>query len=144
MFLVQHHLFAASDHVEWPGSEPRNPWAQAFRWIRNNTPQDAYFALDPNYTSLPDADEQGFRAAARRSMMADANKDGGAVSMFPLLANQWERQVTARRGWRTFALADFERLKGDYQVDWVVVSQPGVSGLVCPYHNPTILVCRIP
>jgi hypothetical protein len=144
MFLVQRQLFPASDHVEWPGARGRNPWVQAFRWVRGNTPQDAYFALDPHYTSLPQADEQGFRAVARRSMMADANKDAGAVSMFPLLAEQWERQVTARRGWRTFALSDFERLKDNYQVGWVIVTQPGVSGLACPYHNSTVLVCRIP
>jgi hypothetical protein len=144
MFLAQRLLFPASEHLEWPGSERRNPWVQAFRWVRGNTPQDAYFALDPHYTSLPKADEQGFRAVARRSMMADANKDAGAVSMFPLLAQQWERQVTARRGWRSFVLSDFERLKDDYQVGWVIVTQPGVSGLACPYQNSAVLVCRIP
>ena len=47
MFLAQRALFPASAHIEWPGAAPKNPWAQAFVWVRENTPVDAVFALDP-------------------------------------------------------------------------------------------------
>jgi len=30
------------------GRAPHNPWVQAFEWIRRNTPENAYFAMDPN------------------------------------------------------------------------------------------------
>ena len=47
MYFAQRQVFPASAHIEWPGAQPRNPWAQAFEWIRANTPVDALFALDP-------------------------------------------------------------------------------------------------
>ena len=40
--------------------------------------------------------------------------------------------------------ADFERLKGQFGVDWVVVSYPAVPGLDCRWHNGTVAVCRVP
>jgi hypothetical protein len=144
MFLAQRQLFAASDHVEWPGTKSRNPMEQAFRWVKHNTPENAYFALDPDYMGRSPDDEQGFRAIARRSMLADANKDAATASLFPELSEEWERQVNARHGWRSFQLADFERLKTGYGVDWAIVAQPGVAGLQCPYRNAAALVCRIP
>ncbi len=81
MYLAQRQLFPASAHIEWPGGAPRNPWAQAFDWIRDNTPTDALFALDPQHMDLPGEDEIGFRARAQRSMLADAVKDKGATTM---------------------------------------------------------------
>jgi hypothetical protein len=92
---------------------------------------------------LPGEDEHGFRAIAQRSMLADAITDSGAVSMFPPLAGAWVDQVTAQRGWERFQRADFLRLKERYGVNWVVVAQPGVAGMACPYANTALLVCRI-
>ena len=85
----------------------------------------------------------GFRAIAERSMLADNGKDSGAVSMFPALAGEWSEQVEAMRGWKQFQRADFARLKARYRVDWVVLQQPGTRGLICPYQNDLILVCRV-
>ena len=143
MWLTQRDLFAASQHLELPWTAPRNAWAQAFDWVRHNTPENAYFALDPESHRLPGEDEHGFRAMAQRSMLADDGKDSGAVSMFPALAAEWSEQMNAELGWENFKLADFERLKRRYGVDWVVVAQPGVPGLTCPFQNRRLLVCRI-
>jgi hypothetical protein len=143
MAVAQVRLFPESSHLEWPWQGPRNAWAAGFEWVRTNTPQDAYFALDPDYERLPGEDEHGFRAIARRSMLADNGKDSGAVSMFPMLAREWSEQVNARRGWKQFARADFLKLKARFGVDWVVLQKPAVAGLACPYQNDHILVCRI-
>jgi hypothetical protein len=143
MFLAQRSLFPESAHVEWPGAAQRNPWAQAFIWVRQTTPTDAVFALDPLHMRIPGEDTQGFRAIAQRSMLADAIKDSGAVSMFPPLAEEWFRQVQAQSGWKQFQLQDFRRLQAEYGVGWVVVQQPGVAGLDCPYQNSAVLVCRL-
>ena len=143
MCLTQLQLFPATPHVEWPWAAPRNPWMQAFVWIRHHTPENAYFALPPDYATQPQEDWQGFRAVARRSMLADDGKDSGAVSMFPALAGQWDAQVRASRGWRQFQRADFQRLKSRYGVDWVVLARPAAASLPCPYHNDLLLVCRI-
>jgi len=143
MFFAQRSLFANSAHVEWPGAAPKNPWAQAFIWIRENTPADAMFALDPKHMSIAGEDAQGFRAIAQRSMLADALKDSGAVSMFPPLAEEWYRQVSAESDWRHFQAADLRTLGAKYGVGWVVLQQPGVSGLACPYQNSAVLVCRV-
>jgi hypothetical protein len=143
MFLAQRALFPASAHIEWPGASPKNQWAQAFEWIRINTPRDAIFALDPFHMNIPGEDANGFRAIAQRSMLADAVKDGGAVTMFPPMAEEWLKQVQAQSGWKTFHAQDFRRLKADYGVNWVVLQQPGVAGLDCPYQNPAVFVCRV-
>ena len=143
MALAQVQLFPDSRHLEWPWGSPGNSWVEGFEWIRTNTPQSAYFALDPDYERLPGEDVHGFRAIAQRSMLADNGKDSGAVSMFPALAGEWSEQVEARRGWKQFERADFERLKARYLVDWVVLEQPGTRGLNCPYQNDRILVCRV-
>jgi hypothetical protein len=143
MFASQLMLFPSSAHVEWPSARPKNRWVEAFQWVRENTPNNAIFALDPNYMSIPGEDEQGFRAVAGRSSIADAVKDSGAVSMFPLMADEWWRQVQAQSGWNQFQLQDFRRLQGQYGINWVVLQQPGRFGLSCPYHNEAVLVCRL-
>jgi hypothetical protein len=143
MFLAQRALFPASAHIEWPYALPKNQWVQAFQWIQSNTPGDAVFALDPFHMSIPGEDANGFRAIAQRSMLADAVKDSGAVTMFPPLAEEWLRQVQAQRGWKTFQSQDFRRLKQEYGVNWIVLQQPGIAGMDCPFQNATLLVCRV-
>jgi hypothetical protein len=144
MFVAQRALFPASTHIEWPGVAPGNPWAQAFVWIRQNTPVDAIFAIDPEHMHLDGEDEIGFRSLAERSRLADWVKDNGAVSMFPPLANVWWEQIQAQTPWKDFQLKDFLGLKKRYGVDWVVLQQPGVAGLDCEYQNSAVRVCRIP
>ncbi|HYM74913.1 MAG TPA: hypothetical protein VE377_02955 [Candidatus Dormibacteraeota bacterium] len=143
MFAAQRALFPASAHAEWPGRAPKNPWAQAFVWIRTNTPTDAIFAMDPDTMRLPGEDAIGFRCIAQRSRMADTVKDGGAVSMFPPLGEEWWAQVQAQTPWKNFQASDFRRLGDKYGVSWVVVQQPGVAGLACAYQNAVVRVCRV-
>ena len=142
MFVTQRMLFPTDAHIEWPGAGSRNQWVEAFFWIRDNTPVNAIFALDPYYMEIPGEDEQGFRVIARRSRTADAVKDSGAVSMFPEMADEWWRQVQAQSGWRNLDPAQFQRLQAEYGVTWIVLQQPGIGGLECPYHNQVVLVCR--
>jgi hypothetical protein len=144
MFAAQRSVFASSAHVEWPGLPAKNPWAQAFFWIRENTPIDAVFALDPHYMNLPGEDAIGFRCLARRSRLADAIKDNGVVSMFPPMAEKWWEQVQDQTLWKDFQAADFGRLRKKYGLTWIVVQQPGVAGVECPYQNAAVRVCRLP
>lgn len=143
MFVAQRALFPKSAHVEWPGRAPKNPWAQAFVWIRENTPVHAVFSLDPGYMHIAGEDEIGFRCLAQRSRLVDAVKDNGVVSMFPQLAAEWWTQVQAQSPWKNFQAADFERLKRKFGVGWVVLEQPGVAGLECQYQNGTVRVCQL-
>jgi hypothetical protein len=143
MFLAQRALFPASHQVEWPGVAPRNPWAQAFLWIRQNTPVDAVFTLDPEYMHIAGEDEIGFRCLAQRSRLADGVKDNGVVSMFPTLADEWWTQVQAQTPWKSFRAEDFSHLRKIYGANWVVVQQPGVDGLDCVYQNQAVRVCRV-
>jgi hypothetical protein len=144
MLVVQRALFPASAHIEWPGVAPKNEWAQAFVWVRRNTPVDAVFALDPDFMQIKGEDTTGFRCLAQRSRLADLSKDSGAVSMFPPLAEEWWTQVQAQTPWKSFRSDDFLRLKKKYGASWVVVQQPGVPGLDCAYQNTAVRVCRIP
>ncbi len=137
-------MFDGSPHLELPGVKSTNPWLQSFAWIRMNTPTDAYFAMDPHYLAAPGEDYHSFRALAERSQLADAIKDTAVVTQVPELGPAWDRQVTAQAGWNHFALADFERLKNDFGVNWVLVSYPAPVGLACRWHNDTLAVCQIP
>jgi len=145
MFYAQRVLFPASAHIEWPGSKPRNPWVQAFEWVRDNTPPDAIFALDPYYMSIEGEDENGFRDVAQRSKLADWSTDAGAVTMFPPMAEEWLEQVQAQSGWTKFRIQDFRQLRARYGVNWVVLQlqQPGVGDLQCPYENKAVKVCSV-
>jgi hypothetical protein len=144
MFAAQRLEFNSSDHLELPGRTSANPWLQAFAWVRQNTPTDAYFALDPEYLAAPEEDYHSFRAMAERSQLADNIKDTSVVTLVPELDEVWMRQVEAQNGWSHFQLADFERLKAEFGVDWVLVSYPQPAGLNCRWHSNVLSVCQIP
>jgi len=143
MFVAQRQLFPATAHIEWPWAAPKNQWEQAFLWIRQNTPSDATFAIDPFYMEAPGEDRIGFRAMAERSRLADANKDSGAVAMFPPRAEEWWEQFQAQKDWQHFTRPDFLRLQEKYRVNWVILQVPAATGLSCPYKNSAVAVCRI-
>jgi hypothetical protein len=144
MFTWQYAEFADSYHLELPGRAPRNDWLEAFAWIKQNTPVNAYFAMDPHYMEAPGEDYHGFRALAERSQLADAVKDAAVVTLVPELGPVWASQVEVETGWETFAAADFERLKRQFGVNWVLVSNAQEAGLDCRWHNRSLAVCRIP
>ena len=149
MFLAQRNLFPTSRHIDWPGAPPKNKWVEAFMWVRRNTPQDALFALDPNYMSLPGEENYGFRALAERSQVADRSKDAAVVTLSPELGPAWQRQVHAISGFRNFNADDFRRLRQRLGVSLVILDQPKASSLTdagfpCPYNNGLLSICYIP
>jgi hypothetical protein len=143
MFISQRFMFSHSEHLEFPGRASRNPWLQAFTWIRRNTPKSAYFALDPNYLALPGEDYHSFRALAERSQLADAIKDAAVVTQVPELGPVWTKQVDAQAGWGNFNREDFEKLKSQFGVNWLLLSYPPPGRLNCIWHNDRLSVCRL-
>ncbi len=153
MFYAQRQMFPATAHLELPGAAPENAWLQAFAWIRQNTPVDSRFALDPHYVTLPGEDYHGFRALAERSVLADYEKDGGMAARVPRLAPRWLKEVTAQTGWQNFQPADFQRLKQEFGVTWVILSRRDADGpappdqpklgMTCPYQTAHLQVCRL-
>jgi len=139
MWFLQQSSYPFSPHIELPGSAGQNNWIAAFLWIRGHTPRDAVFALDPNYMTIPEDDQHGFRAVAERSSLADNIKDSGAVSLFPQLAGTWKAQVLAQSPWPP----DPRQLAHRYPVTWIVTHRPAPVGLLCPYENQELAVCRI-
>jgi hypothetical protein len=144
MFLVQRNLFASTPHIELPQRDTGNPWLEAFAWISLNTPSNAYFAVGPQYLTAPAEDMHSFRALAERSVLADDIKDRSVLSKAPGLVPLWRSQVDAQSGWDRFQLADFERLKADFGVDWLLLDRDPPPGLSCPWRNQRMVVCRIP
>ena len=130
MFLSQRLMFPSTEHLEFPGRASANPWLQAFAWIRQNTPADAYFALDPE---LPG------RTLARTTT-ASAPWPSAASSptpsrtrpwspRFPQLAPRWaERGRCPGRLETASSSADFERLKGSSASTgfWFPIRRPPV------------------
>ena len=143
MFYVQRQTFPASPHLELPGKVSQNPWIEAFDWIRQNTPLDSYFALDPYYMQRPGEDFHSFRALAERSALADYVKDPSVATQVPRLAPRWLEEVKAQEGWPHFQAADFQRLKNRFGVNWAVLESNGPPGMDCPYQNELLRVCRI-
>lgn len=144
LLSAQEAQFPGCPHFEMPWTKPANPWLQAFAWIRKNTPIDAYFVLNPYYLAAPDEDYHSFRALAERSQLADGIKDPSVVTQVPELGPEWARELAAQADWPHFKLADFERLKEEFGVDWALVAYPSTGGLECEWHNAELSVCRIP
>ena len=144
MFTVQLSIYPALKHVEWPWAHSHNPWAQAFLWIRHNTPQDAYFAVDPYYQQLPQEDTLGFRAMTERSVLPDWSKDGGVAAIDPALAQQWWSQVNQTRDFSRWS--DVQRIQtlAPYGVDWIVLPASTPTQFACPYQNSAVRVCHLP
>lgn len=150
MFYAQRELYPASAHLELPSIHPQDGWLKAFAWIRQNTPVDDLFAIDPHYEELPREDHHGFRALAERSVLADYEKDAGMAARVPGLAPRWLKEVTALNGWRDFGPADFDRLNKDFGVTWFVFSPADkqfsynqASHLWCLYQDDDVKVCHL-
>lgn len=144
MMFAQERIYSSSAHVEWPFAAPRNSWQQAFLWIRKNTPRDAVFALDANYTKVRSEDTQGFRATAGRSALVDDLKDGGVVAIFPDLAPRWKSQRDLELG--LDHLSDPERITRlrPAGVTWILLGAGAETQFHCPYRNQTAMVCKLP
>jgi hypothetical protein len=149
-FIGNKIVYSSSPYVEMPGHLPRNAWIEAFDWIRQNTPNDALFALDPNYMTRPGEDHHGFRAFAERSALADWVKDRSVSVLEPQLAYRWLDEERDIDNWQHFTMDDFHRLKQKHGVDWVVLerernpSLQTAGGLSCPYSDTKVLVCKLP
>lgn len=141
--LIGQPRFAHSERIEWPGRVPANAWARAFAWARANTPVDALFALDPFYLRREGPDTHSFRALAHRSMLAEAVHDLAPAAMSPALGARWVAESQALAGWPRFTPADFARLREQFGVTWIVVTQPRLPALDCPFENEAAAVCRI-
>jgi hypothetical protein len=145
MFFVERATYPNSPHIEWPGEKTSpNDWVNALLWIRQNTPENAIFAVDSRYFLVPGVDVHGFRAVSSRAALADYFKDGGAVSIFPALAPEWKQMSDATYGLNHFTLQDFQRLAREYPVDWTLIHGPAPAGMTCPYVQRGYSVCRIP
>lgn len=155
MLGAERSTFSYSDHLELPGVSPRNPWVQAFLWIRDNTPKDALFALDADYINRPGEDAQCFRAIAERSALADYSKDGGEASIAPELTDEWVRDQRAQQG---IGMSQGRSTGGFYEgttdsrrvealrslgVTWVVLENSTETNLSCPYTNTRVKVCSL-
>ena len=149
-FVFNRTAYPASPLIEFPGRVPRNGWVEAFDWARRNTPENALFALNPNYMSMAGEDRHGFRAFAERSVLADASKDRSVAGLSPELANQWKFENQALQNWSAFTMEDFIRLKRRFGVQWILLernhqnSATALQTFSCPYRNDVVAVCQIP
>ena len=142
MFAVQTAAFGHSNHLELPGTQPRNAYEQAFLWIRGNTPPSAVFAADPMLVFAPGEDEQNLRAIADRSILADY-KDEGLVLVFPKDSGDWYRQFDAPR--KIASMTDAERFARltPLGATWMVLPVKASTAMACPYRNRAVMVCRL-
>jgi len=146
MSYAQWQSFPDSHHIEWPGRATGNDWVEAFKWVKANTPVDAYFVLDPHYMDREGEDFHGFRGLAERSQMADWEKDSGVVLLFPALVTRWYREVHTLDNWDHFTAQDLHRLREQFGVEWTVLRGQGTGSIAlsdCPYRNRSVEVCRI-
>jgi hypothetical protein len=149
MFLAQRAELDASAQIEWPGAAPHNDWLRAFAWIRDHTPRDALFAMNPEILRLPGENEHGFRALAERGQLAESAKDRAVSRNIPGLAWAWRDQVRAQQGIEEFDLAQLQDLRRRYGVTWLLLWKgadraASSHALDCPYENAAVRVCRAP
>jgi len=145
MFVTERAEFPASAHIElpWQLRQSANPWVRAFLWCRDNTPQDALFALNAHYITTPGEDAQTFRAIALRSVLPDYSKDGGEAAITPRLAREWEAGFTAQLNLDVQTTAELHHHLDPYGVGWVILRTSSPATLNCPYRNEILEVCRL-
>lgn len=145
MFLTERSNFPESPHVElpWQLQRSQNPWFRAFLWCRNNAPQNALFALDANYITVPGEDAQTFRAIAQRSVLPDFSKDGGEAAITPRLAGEWVAGFTAQLNMDQQTASQLREHLAPLGVDWVILRANSPASLNCPYENGLLKVCRL-
>jgi hypothetical protein len=145
MFVVACETYPNSDRIELPSQSSSNAWVNTLLWVRNNTPENAVFAVDSRYFMDAGIDVHGFRAIAERSALADYFKDSGVVSLFPGLAEEWKQMSNATYGLNHFTADDFRRLRSEYSaVSWTVVHGRAPAGMECPYQQRGYAVCQLP
>jgi hypothetical protein len=143
MFWSARLSFAGSTHLELPGRTVARPWNQAFVWVRDNTPRDAVFAMEPSLVYLPGEDEQGFRAISERSALAD-DKDAGVVVVFPALTDEWGRERNATVGLNRMTDVERRSRLGPLGVSWLLLAPDARTSFVCSYQNGVVKVCAMP
>src|SRR5258708_3923459 len=135
MFLAERQTYPNSPHIEWPSKTSTNAWVNTLLWIRHNTPSNAVFAVDSRYFKDDPVDVHGFRAVSARSALADYFKDGGVVSLFPALAEEWKQMSNATYALNPFSATQFPELQEQYPaVTWPLIHDPAHSGMDCPYQ----------
>jgi hypothetical protein len=145
MFLVSRQTYPNSPQIEFPSTTSSNPWINTLLWVRQNTPTGAVFAVDSRYFKEEVVDVHGFRAVSERSALADYYKDGGVVSLFPGLADEWKQMSNATYGLNHFSAKEFRSLKEQYpEVTWTVIHGSAPAGLTCPYQQRGYAVCQVP
>jgi hypothetical protein len=145
MFITQHNEFPESPHIELPWALQRspNPWVRTFLWCRDNTRQNALFALDAHYITHPGEDAQTFRAIAQRSVLPDFSKDGGEAAITPRLANEWATAFAAQLGLDQQTAPQLRAHLAPYRVDWLILRSDSPAELSCPYDNNLLKVCKL-
>ena len=145
MFAAQRSQFPASTHVElpWRLEQTQNPWVKAFLWCRDNTAEDALFALDAHYVTAAGEDAQTFRAIAQRSALPDFSKDGGEAAITPRLTEEWAAGYTAQLHLDDLPAAQIRAQLAPYPVNYVILRSSSPAVLSCPYDNGSLRVCKL-
>jgi hypothetical protein len=145
-FAVLAHLNApTSPQVELPAYADHNPnpWAQAFLWIKHNTPNDALIALDDKYVNTEGEDAQTFRAIAERSTLPDFSKDGGEAAITPSLANRWLAASNAQANLSEQDDPTRDALLAPFHPTYMLLHADAKTAYPCPYQNRAVKVCRL-
>ena len=108
MWMLGQATYPDSAHIELPGANPRERLERGVLLDSRQYSEAGGVCAGPRLHEEAGEDLHGFRAVAERSALADRVKDSGAVSLFPGLAEQWQREVRATEGWEHFGAADFE------------------------------------
>jgi hypothetical protein len=128
--------------IEWPGAGPVNPYQQAFLWIRSNTPRNAVFAFNPQLVYVPNEDEQGFRANARRDHLAD-DKDAGIAAVLPFLATRWATQRNPAFSVDKMSDHDRRAVLQPLGATWLLLPPEAPTDYPCLWQNSVAKICRI-
>jgi hypothetical protein len=143
MYMAQRSAYPGSAHLELPGNAPQNPWQQAFRWIAQNTPNNAVFAADPGMAFAAGEDSQGFRATTSRSLLPSDKDEGIVVAAAPQLAELWVVPRNAQVGINKMTDEDRRSRLRPLGANWILLPAGAVTSLNCPYRNTALLVCRL-
>lgn len=121
-------------NIDLPGKSVKDPLSEVGYWCRDNTPQEAVFAVNSNL--------RYFRIYSKRSIIVNW-KEGTRLIFTENYAKEWFRRMTDLKDFESINEDGFRKLKAKYKSSYTVTSKKQRLGFPLMFKNNEYNVYRI-
>ncbi len=156
---VYYFSFKHLTEQTWLVATPNNPWVEAARWIKENTPKDAIILFPPHLNTAQLGGE--FRVISQRSVVVSRH-EGDLSALSYVFAFQWYQRMqdltagefmvgtpmsritgAIRKGSESLSEADVLALAKKYRAGYVLRERSAPLALAPVFENEQFLVYQV-